>query len=375
MEKDLEQIRQQRNLALLQSNADVRLGDEQGLPWTLAELAAITGDEDFVVKKIDSGLTAFVYQLRAGDKHYTLKQARPECLVRNVDGQTSFLNELLCRQHIDTLREADPSRLAAVTKTYVASLRHGVLLSEWVHGESITAWGRRKLQQLFAAGSELLLAGLFEWDFCPGNLLDDGEQIRLFDFGYTYPFDPLQHFNSAGNGDSEPLFHLAERFETRNYFAYLLGVEREQGAGAALKAFRLEKEIAADAYLALIETLMQSGATPMIIDWLRSFVERWSNALSLDLYPLYLQEGWRSHMRDLYDDLRGKTCTPMTLQRGEWLLHALEKDFAKLKAMNAFLWDDKNRSQQELLETYRQHYASAQRYQIVNEQSASAKLT
>jgi hypothetical protein len=373
MEKDLEQTRQQRNLALLHSGAEVGLGEEGGLPWTLAELAGVTGDEDFVVKKIDEGLTAFVYRLQAGDKHYALKQARPECLVRNVDGQTSFLNELLCRQHIDAIRKTDASRLVAVTKTYVASLRHGVLLTEWVDGESTHVWDRPKLQQLFAAGSELLLAGLFEWDFCPGNLLDDGEQIRLFDFGYMYPFDPLRHFNSAGNGLSQPLFHLAERFETRNYFAYLLDIENEQNIDTALNAFQLEKEVAADAYLALIETLMLSGATPMVIDWLRSFVERWSNALSHDLYPLYLQEGWRSHMLDLDDDLRGKTCTQMTLRRCEWLLHALEKNFAELKAANAFLWIDQNRSQPDLLETYRQHQALAQQYQIVNKRSARAK--
>lgn len=363
MELTLEQQRQQRHLHLLQSNAELESGSEAGLPWRIAELAAIRGDEAFMVQTIDSGLTATIHHLRADGRDFALKRARKECLVRNVDGQTSFLNELICRQRIEALR-AGANALSAVTKTYAASLRHGVLLTEWVDGESIREWDRRKLQQVFAAGCELLLAGLFEWDFCSGNLLDDGEWIRLFDFGYMYAFDPLRHFNSAGNGDSQPMFHLVERFETRNYFAYLLKLEKEQGVDAALAAFRMEKEVAIEAYQSLRQQLLQRGATAVIGDWLQAFITRWSSALAGDLYPLYLQEGWRSHVLDLDDDLRGKTCTPMTLQRGEWLLHALRRHHDDLLRLDAFFWHDRECDQEQLLATYREHLATARRCQI-----------
>jgi hypothetical protein len=363
MELTLEQQRQQRHLEQLQSATELTLGNEEGLPWRIAELAAITGREPFVVATIDSGLTAKIYHLRSAGGDFALKLARTECLVRNVDGHTSFLNELICRQRIDFMR-ADTNAFAAVTKTYAASLRQGVLLTEWVDGESIQHWDRRRLQQLFAAGCELLQAGMFEWDFCPGNLLDDGERIRLFDFGYMYVFDPLRQFNSAGNGDSQPMFHLAERFETRNYFAYLLQLEIEQGMDAALSAFRLEKEVALEAYQSLRHQLLQRGATAMIADWLQAIVTRWSDALTHDLYSLYLQEGWRSHVLDLDDDLRGKTCTPTTLQRGEWLLHALQHHHDELRALDAFFWQDRERNQQQLVAAYREHLALARRYQI-----------
>jgi hypothetical protein len=363
MEPTLEQQRQQRHLQLLQSTTELSLGSEEGLPWSIAELAAVKGHESFVVDTIDSGLTARIHHLRADGRDFALKLARTECLVRNVDGQTSFLNELICRQRIDSIR-ADTNVFAAVTKTYAASLRMGVLLTEWVDGESIQLWDRRRLQQLFAVGGELLQAGLFEWDFCPGNLLDDGEHIRVFDFGYMYAFDPLRHFNSAGNGDSQPMFHLAERFETRNYFSYLLKVEKEQGVDAALAAFRLEKEVAIEAYRTLRQQLLQRGATVTIGDWLQSIITRWSDALTNDLYSLYLQEGWRSHVLDLDDDLRGQTCTLTTLQRGEWLLHALQHHHDALRALDAFFWRDRECTQQQLMTAYHEHLALARRYQL-----------
>lgn len=363
--QSLEQIRQKRHLQMLESDFELTLGSEDGLPWRITDLAAIKGGEAFVVQTIDSGLTATIHHLRAEGRDFALKLARKECLVRNVDGQTSFLNELVCRQRIEDLR-AETNAFSAVTKTYAASHRHGVLLTEWVDGESIRVWDRRKLQQLFAAGCELLLAGLFEWDLCSGNVLDDGERIRLFDFGYMYAFDPLRQFNSAGNGDSEPMFHLAERFETRNYFATLLTLEKEQGFDAALAAFRMEKEVAIEAYRSLRRELQQRGGTAPIGDWLQGIITRWSSALSNDLHSLYLQEGWRSHVLDLDDDLRGKTCTPMTLQRGEWLLHALQHHHDDLRALDAFFWQDRERSREQLLATYHEHLTMAQRYQIAS---------
>lgn len=366
----VEHARQHYNLGLLQSDTELALGSDVGLPWRVGELAQVNGSEPYVIRKFDSGLTALVYQLRADGKDYALKLARPECLVRNVDGQTSFLNKLLCRQRIESLRAqvsaSDRSALDAVTKTYVGSLRYGVLLTEWVNGNSIDIWDRGRLQKFFAAGTALLEAGLFEWDFSPGNLLDDGENIRLFDFGYMYPFDPRRHFNSAGNGDTEPMFHLAERFETRNYFAYLLSLENVQGVDAALAAFRIEKEVVCEAYRDLAQNLARKGATPMVRDWLWRIISDWETSLECDLYQLYLKEGWRSHVLDLDDDLRGETCTSMTLRRCEWLLDTLKKHYADLKAFDAFFWQDRDLSSEKLAEAYQDRHQRAQRHQIVS---------
>lgn len=368
--ENLEQARQRHRLELWQDSTEIIIGSEQGLPWTFDQLAAIDGSEPFVRQKLDSGLTAFVYQLEFDGKYYALKQARPRCLVQNVDGQTSYLNEILCRQQIESIRAEHPDSFAAITRTYAASLRKGVMLTEWIEGEPIREWDQRKLEQVFMAGAELLLAGLFEWDYCAGNLLDDGKNLRLFDFGYTYPFDPLCHFNSAGNGDDVPMFHLAERFETRNYFGYLLGIEQKQGLGAALAAFRLEKEVALQAYLGLQQTLHHRGANTNVINWYAGYIAQWSTALRGDLHRLYLYEGWRSHVLDLDDDLRGQTCTPMTLQRSAWILTALQQHFEELKSMGAFFWHDVGRSREQLIDDYRGRHQLAEQYQI----SAKAEM-
>lgn len=362
----LDEQRQRRNLAILASGDDLRLGSTAALPLPAATLAGLRGDEAEVLRRFDSGLTAYVFQLRVDGQDYALKQARPECLVRNADGATSFLNELQCRQRIEALRAAPggAERFAAVTHSYYASLREGVLLSEWVDGERVQYWNERQLRKVFAAGSEFLLAGLFEWDFSPGNLLDDGRQMRLFDFGYMYPFDPLRQFNSAGDGRSAPLFHLAERFETRNYFAYLLDLEQREGLAAALAAFRLEKTVAVDAYRQLQQHLAAAGADAAVVAWLHGYETRWQHALDGDLAALYLAEGWRSHVLDLDDDLRGQSCTPMTLRRVDWLLAALESNYAELAGMEAFFWHDAGQGRAALLADYQERRALAVQYQL-----------
>jgi len=191
-----------------------------------------------------------------------------------------------------------------------------------------------------------LLAGFFEWDFCPGNILDDGDQVRLFDFGYMYRFDPLTEFNSSGL--DAPLFHGAERLETRNYFAWLMELEKTAGEGFALAAFRLEKQIALGAYEHLISELEKHAATATVVGNLRSIVTRWRKALGGDLAALYLAEGWRSHRLELGSDLHGQTCTPTSLAHADWMLCALTERFADLQALDAFFWDDLGRSQEAL---------------------------
>ena len=142
--------------------------------------------------------------------------------------------------------------LSGIVATQYASYRQGLLLSPWIAGEAVQEWDERRLLQLFASLSALLQLGFFDWDLCPGNLLDDG-QIRLFDFGYMYRFDPLRACNS--NGLLTPQCHAAERFETRSYYAYLLELEQRRGSAAALSALELEKRIALECYQHLRQTL------------------------------------------------------------------------------------------------------------------------
>jgi hypothetical protein len=362
----LEAQRHAVQLKFLADGGDLTIGDGASCPLAPEVLAATKGNEPYVVRTLSSGLTAWVHLIRIGGRSWALKQARPACLVQNVDGQTSFLNELQRRQEIEALKAlaGGRERFRGLTDTLYASLRHGIILTPWIDGELVHQWDARRLGQVFELGTELILAGLFEWDFSPGNLLDDGEQVWMFDFGYMYRFDPLRQLNTAGDGTDVPMFHLAERFETRNYFAYLLDCETHESRGFALNEFRIEKEIARAAFERLLSALRARGADALVLNATAKCIARWTEALRGDLQTLYLVEGWRSHVLDLDDDLRGKTCTPMTLRRADWLLGAVRDHYAALKAQSAFFWHDDGYSQAQLLATYARRRETAQRHQV-----------
>jgi hypothetical protein len=357
---NLESERQQSQLAFLASGAELEVGTADACPLPVGELAATRGDEPYVVQTFRSGLTAVVHRLRLGGRDWALKLARPQALVRNVDGQTSFLNEIQRRADLERLKAAPGGRerFAAIVDTQYASLKRGLLLSPWIEGGPVRTWNERTLAQVLGAAVELVLAGLFEWDYCPGNVLDDGMQVRLFDFGYMYRFDPLRHFNSAGNGRDAPQFHAVERFETRSYFGYLLGVEHEQGIDAALTAFRLEKGIALEAYRRLRRELDRRNAVEEILAWIDAIESRWRIALRDDLGAL-----------DLADDLHGQTCTPQTLARASWLIEALTANFDALRAHDAFFGIDVRCERATLLDRYRQRLARAKRLQTASRAS------
>lgn len=318
---DLEQARQQAQLAFLASGEEIELGRAEDGPLPPAQLATLAAHDPRVVEHIGSGLTAEVWRLRVAGRDWALKRERPEPRVHNVDGRTAFLNELQRRAEFERLR-AEPGgdlRWRGIAATTWASLRGGLLVSPWIAGEAVVRWDERRLVQHFETGIAMLLAGLFDWDPSPGNLLDDGVQLRLFDFGYTYRFDPLRHFNSAGDGRSAPQFHLAERLETRNLSASWLALEEAGGDEAALDAFRTAKRVALDAYRRLEAALRSRGATAEVLAWVGAIAARWQAGLAGDLRALYREDAWRSHRLDVADDLAGRSCTPLTLRRIDWL--------------------------------------------------------
>jgi hypothetical protein len=352
--------RQADNLAFLQGGAEFRFGDERDLPLPPAALAALEPGSPGVEAVIESGLSALVYRLRVDGRHYAVKRARARCLVRNADGRTSFLNELQRHAELRALR-ASGARFPGVVAPLFGSLRLGLLVSPWIDGVRVDSFDRRRLDQLFATGRALLEHGFFEWDFSPGNLLDDGAQTWLFDFGYMYRFDPLREFNSAGNGRDMPHFHLAERIETRAAFAWLLRLEREQGRAAAQAQFALLKDVAATHYAAHRAWLAARGADPLVRDALTATLARWRDCPPADLYLL---EAWRSHTLDLFDDLHGKSCTPATLARADWLLEQAFAQYERLRELGALAGEDALCRRDELLARYRGHRASAERYQL-----------
>jgi hypothetical protein len=352
--------------AFLASRGDVEIGYAQDCPLPPEQLAKTTPASSYVTQTHSGGLTAMVYRIQIGGQVYALKVRRPQALVQNFDGETSFLNELLRRQEIAQLaaRDAWPAH-AHVTPTLYASWRHGILLTPWIESQPVYAWNARQLTQAFAAGAALIESGMFEWDFSSGNVLDDGQSVWLFDLGYCYRFDPLTQFNSAGTGQDEPLFHLIERFETRNLSAQWLQIEQEQGLRAVLDAFAQVKHCACICYENLGQRLTARGAQATVLVWLNDYVTRWRTALLEEsaLYTQYLVDAWRAHLLDVEDDLRGRICTALTLRRLDWLTRSLNRHGSLLEEHQAFFWADKTRSTQERLNHLESMRAQAVKWQ------------
>jgi hypothetical protein len=357
----LDDLRHAEQTALLASGAEIVFGTSGAtrLPDDLRAAA----DDGTHPGWLDGGLTARVRRVERAGGAVALKLARAEPRVHNTDGRLSFVNEVLRRQELHRLA-AQGRGLAGVTPTVYASLREGVIVSPWIDGAPATDWDERRLTQLFATGAALVGAGFFEWDYSPGNVLDDGRQVWLFDFGYMYRFDPLRQLNTAGDGTDHPEYHLAERIESRNLFGHLLQLEATRGADAALRLFALAKRIAADTVDELQRGLAARGASPLVLDHHGQLVVRWRTALRGDLAPLYLADGWRSHRADLHDDLSGRSCTPMTLRRAQWLIDRATHDFEALRAGGVLDAAEAVAGPPPLLATLREQQALAGRLQI-----------
>ena len=363
---DYESQRRQAQLDFVQSEQDIIVGDPNTLPMSIEQLQATTTESPYVVESFSGGLTAFVHHIHLNGRDWNLKLKRPTSLVKNVDGQTSFLNEVQRRRDFQALKQ-DPQTARAfkpVVNTHYASYKQGIILSPWIEGELNDSFTEYTLSQILMAGVNFELNGFIEWDLCPGNIINDGQDAWLFDFGYCYPFDPLTQFNS--NGLKDPLFHSVERFETRNFFAHLLQLEDKGQADEASNLFELEKRIAYSCYQYKFSELKRRGASSKVLSWLESQLLAWQQALSAKsaLEELMIVEGYRSHLLDLYDDLHGQSCTPMTLRRLDRVEQHLTEHFALLIQHNSLFFGDENKSQQQLLDKLSQHRRSVVKYQI-----------
>jgi len=368
----MEQQRQLAQQAFADSGQNIEIGTLQGFPLTLQQLQNTTKDSSYVLQTFNSGLTAVVHHIQVNGQSWTLKLKRPVSLVNNIDGQTSFLNEVQRRRDLVKLKQVQPENFKHIVDTQFASFQDGIILSPWIEGKPITVLNKEIFQQVFTVISNLELSGLFEWDFCPGNiLLDTQNEIKLFDFGYMYLFDPKCHFNS--NGQNTPLFHGVERFETRFFFDFLLKNPLKLGRDALLALYKIEKQCALQAYRRKLAKLIALGANKEVISRQQAINQRWQTALANDraLQDLYLLESYRSNVLDLLDDLHGQSCTAYTLKKADLVLHIISKQFEKISASDGFFFGDEQLTKNELISKYRQFRQDAERFQLKNQSVVS----
>jgi hypothetical protein len=351
----LDERRQRANLAFIASGAEFNFGDATALPLPVAQLKALDAGSPGVEALHDGGLTAEVLCLNHAGRRWAVKRARAECRVRNPDGQTSFLNEL--QRHA----ELAPLGLPGVIAPIYGSLRDGLVVSPWISGRHPGVLDERQARVLLEAGCALIEHGFFDWDYSAGNLLDDSERVWLYDFGYCYRFDPLTQFNSAGDGYNHPQYHLAERIESRHLFGALLDAGSD---GDALAHFLGFKRLAAQAYEGLADRLACRGATGRVIGHYRGLAVRWRHELTHAPGRLYLADAWRAHRSDLEDDLHGRSCTPRTLRRAQWLQQALREHGATLRSCGALAQQDADLDDAALLHQLREQQLEAERHQL-----------
>ncbi len=362
---DREAQRHASQLAFEASGADLRIGDATALPLPLDTLQSLKPGDAHVVEAFTEGLTAWVYHIRVDGKDYNVKIKRPQSLVKNVDGQTSFLNEVQRRRDFNRLQQGthEPG-IEHIVHTLYASYREGIMVSPWIEGGVLQNFNERTLSQVLNAAVAVELSGFLEWDLCPGNILDDGNKVWLFDFGYCFPFDPLTEYNS--NGLRDPLFHSVERFETRNFFGHLLKLESQWSHAEIRSLFELEKRLALEAFQHKYQVLKQRGACEAVLSWIERICERWQGALSsaARLDDLMLVEGYRSHLIDIYDDLHGQSCTPMTLKKVAKVKEILTEHFELLLKHDGLFFGDESKTQAELLARVDEHLMKANKYQL-----------
>ncbi len=356
--------RQKKQMDFHNSNENIIIGDQSKLPISINLLKDPLKLEalGYVEKIFDNGLTATVYKLNIDSKTYNLKIKRETSLVKNIDGQTSYLNEIQRRRDFEMFRISDPIIDAGIVKTIYADYRLGIMLSEWIDGFVPVRYTRKIIKNLFKLTWSIEKNGVMEWDLCSGNLLvNEQEDIFLFDFGYMYSHNPLTDFNSEGK--SNPLFNSVERFETRAFLPYLLNIKDEKDI---LKFYKIEKEEAVDIFKEKIKWLISKNADVDIIEMNKIELDKWSNALKSNkaLSKLYALESLRSYVLDIHDDISGKSCSKHTIQKIDEVMKIISSNHDFLSENNGYLWDDIGLSKIELLVKYNNIRELANKYQL-----------
>jgi len=357
--------RRKYQLAFLRKGEEIVVGNRENLPLRLEELMKIDENSGYVEQVFSSGLTAYVYKLNIDGQFYTLKRKRPEILVKNIDGQTSFLNEVQRRSDFEKLKKRHIEKFECVVDTVYASLKNEIILSKWIEGSFITQFSPSIFESIYSTLLEVEKGGLFECDLSSPNLLvDDENKVHFFDFGYMYPFNPLKHYNS--DGTENPIFHTAERLESRFLMQYLLDIERNEGIETVLAHYRIAKEASLKFYLKKMHWLRTYNAQKNIIDWQTNYITLWENGLKSDacLLNVYELEAYRSYLLDVHDDLSGKSCTAATLQKADKIIQKLEDNYDFLKNNNGLFWGDENMEKEQLLKKYQTWKRKAISYQL-----------
>ncbi|MCW8334903.1 phosphotransferase [Vibrio paucivorans] len=357
--------RQRIQLAFEQGSENIIIGSNDDCPIHPDELAKTTEKSPYVIQTFNSGLTAEVYRIRLSGKDYTLKKRRSEIKVRKIDGQLSFLNEVLCRQTLNKYKTnpTTSDEFLSIAFTVYANYRLGIILSEWIEGMHHNQLNSTVLNNLFATLVSCEKIGLFERDLSAGNLLIDSNlNLTLFDFGYMYSFDPLTELNDQGL--DAPMVNFCERFETR-FFSRLILLDN-YARDQSIALFRKIKKAALFALERKLDWLLSNKANQKVISHVQSMIHLYQHALcNRDfLDKIFTCEMFRSHVLDIEEDISGQSCNPITIRRIEEVISMIEHSYFLLKEHGALFGYNKGKSKEFLINSYREKLHHAHSYQL-----------
>lgn len=339
-------------LDLMASEENLIVTNGEDYPFTLDELISCDEDKSYCIKALETGLSAFVFKIGKGDEAYALKVEREKSLVNNLDGKTAFINELLVRHDIEKFRN-ERAEFPNLIKTYYADKNEGLVLSNWINGETPYYYNRERFRSLFEGLFELEQVGYFEWDLCPANLMfDKNDQITFYDFGYTYPFDLLKQIHSD-NKDNMAM-HMVERFETRAFVQHMIDVEKVLGQEVALSIYRVEKEEALRIHKKKLTLVIDRGGDDFVVSFLKDKIKELDIALSKDeeLENLYIAEMFRSSLFDVYDDLSAPLASLDTYSKILRVVDAFNLHGELIRKMGYLFFGDEEMPDHELMEKY-----------------------
>ncbi|MGM0508986.1 MAG: hypothetical protein ACQERZ_07495 [Fusobacteriota bacterium] len=359
------EVRRKRKLDFLKTKKEMEVGDIRDLPINLEEIKDIEDYPEYIERIFEDGLTGRVYKLDINGEKYTLKKEKDEIGVKNVDGLTSFLNEIQRREDFYSLKEKSPNKYNGIVDTIYASLNNGFIFSKWIEGIEPKKYTKNIIKSLFSVLWELEKVGIFEWDLCTGNLLvDNNENIKLYDFGYTYKFNPLKEYNS--DGKELPIFHMAERFETRAFMQYLMNIEEKEGIKKVLDIYKMEKRLAIEIYNKKLNWLIKNNADKDIIEFYEDILKLWKKGIikNKELKTIYCLESFRSYLLDVHDDISGKSCTPDTIKKINKVINICDEKYKFIKENDGFFFGDELLSKKELMKKYKKIKKEVKKYQI-----------
>jgi len=307
---------------------------------------------DCVDKVIWDGVSGIVYRLNKKQNLYALKVLKPEQTNKGI--KKAFLNEIKIRK---ALKGYD---IPGIIKTYAYSRELCFIISQWIDGEPVK-WNSPykggltpgRIYNTLDTLCKFELAGFFDWDININSIIYEDSMPWIFDFGYTQRFYPSKKFNPSKKNLS--FFSMFELFRDKHLIHYITRLERSGREQLGKALYRYYCYNVPEFYEKKIAGLEKMKAKREIVNYAveqKNYYERY-NSRFFDEY--YAVDRYRSFKVNIDTNLIGKFFTEMFIVRCEYMIGIIKKFYSLLNEKNCLLFDDKDSTEQEIIDKYSEY--------------------